>query len=72
MLQPQIVFLLVMSFAVQCFGMLTLYSYYPHIMCYKSFQIPQGEKFLKLEWLREFTIWYKWAMGQFWFYELSW
>ena len=56
MLQPQIFFLLVMSFAVQCFGMLTLYSYY---VCYKSFQIPQGEKFLKLEWLREFTIWYK-------------
>ena len=41
--QSQIVFLLVMSFGVQCLGMLTLYSYGLHIMCYKSYQMLQAE-----------------------------
>ena len=44
--QPQIVFLLVMLFGVQCLGMLTLYSYGLHIMCYKSYQMPQAEETL--------------------------
>ena len=46
MLQPQIVSLLVMLFGVQCLGMLTLYSYRLHIMCYRSSQMPQAEKTL--------------------------
>ena len=44
--QSRIVFLLVMSFGVQCLGMLTLYSYGLHIMCYKSYQVPQAEETL--------------------------
>ena len=43
--QSRIVFLLVMSFGVQCLGMLTLYSYRLH-MCYKSYQMPQAEETL--------------------------
>ena len=44
--QSRIVFLLVMSFGVQCLGMLTLYSYGLHTMCYKSYQVPQAEETL--------------------------
>ena len=50
--QSRIVFLLVMSFGVQCLGMLTLYSYGLHIMCYKSYQMPKLRKLFKVANLR--------------------
>ena len=57
--QPQIVFLLVMLFGVQCLGMLTLYSYGLHIMCYKSYQMPKLRKLFKMANLRYKLILYE-------------
>ena len=57
--QPQIVFLLVMLFGVQCLGMLTLYSYRLHIMCYKSYQMPKLRKLFKMANLRYKLILYE-------------